>query len=79
MDNEIISNEKAKEFILTNEQSFKNYGWGLWKLLLKKENIYAGFAGLWSFFGEEQPQLLYGTVTESNKKGVCYRGFKGCN
>lgn len=76
MDNEIISNEKAKEFILTNEQSFKNYGWGLWKLLLKKENIYAGFAGLWCFFDEEQPQLLYALLPNQIKKGYAAEASK---
>lgn len=54
---------------MTNEQSFIVGGWGLWKLQLKKEDIYAGFAGLWSFFGEEQPQSLYALLPNEIKKG----------
>lgn len=76
MDDEIIAYEKANEFILTNEQSFISSGWGLWKLLLKKENIYAGFAGLWSFFGEEQPQLLYALLPAQIKKGYAVEASK---
>ena len=76
MDDEIIPYEKAKEFILTNEQSFINSGWGLWKLLLKKEHVFAGIAGLWRFFGEEQPQLLYALLPNQIKKGYAAEASK---
>ena len=76
MDDEIIPYEKAKEFILTNEQSFINSGWGLWKLQLKKENDFAGFVGLWRFFGEEQPQLLYALLPNQIKNGYAAEASK---
>src|SRR4028118_916697 len=76
MDDEIMPYEKAKEFILTNEQSFIKSGWGLWKLLLKKEHVFAGIAGLWRFFGEEQPQLLYALLPNQIKKGYAAEASK---
>jgi ribosomal-protein-alanine N-acetyltransferase len=61
-DNEIISREKTREILLTNEQYFENNSWGLWKVIIKRDQEYAGFAGLWIFFEDSQPQLLYGLL-----------------
>lgn len=76
MDDEIISYEKAQEFILINEQSFTKSRWGLWKLMLKEQVTYAGFAGLWCFFGEEQPQLLFALLPDQIKKGYANEASK---
>jgi len=43
---------------------------------LKNENTYAGFAGLWSFFGEDQPQLLYALAPNEIKKGYAAEASK---
>ena len=43
---------------------------------MKKEKIYAGFAGLWRFFGEEQPQVLYALLPNEIKKGYAAEASK---
>ena len=69
MDDEVINYGKAQEFILTNEKYFEEKDWGLWKILIKEGDAYAGFAGLWIFFDEDQPQLLYGLLPGNLKHG----------
>ena len=76
MDDEVISYEKAKEFIHTNEKQFEEQGCGLWRILVKEATIYAGFAGLWTFFDEEQPQLLYGLLPANLKNGYATEASK---
>lgn len=76
MDDEIIAYEKAEEFIAINEQCFKEKAWGLWKLIVKEGNRYAGLAGLWVFFGENQPQLLCALLPDNVKKGYATEASK---
>jgi len=68
-DDETISPEQTSDILDTNLQAFDNESWGLWKILLKKDRAYVGFAGLWIFFEETQPQLLYGLLPESTGRG----------
>jgi [ribosomal protein S5]-alanine N-acetyltransferase len=68
-DDKIITLEQAKEILVVNEQNFNTYSWGLWKIRIMEEDTYAGFTGLWFFFGESQPQLLYGLLPEHIRKG----------
>lgn len=68
-DNQIISREQTEEILQTNEEHFKQDHWGLWKIIVKEDQSYLGFAGLWFFFDEEQPQLLYGLLPEQTKNG----------
>ncbi|ELR69501.1 hypothetical protein C900_05033 [Fulvivirga imtechensis AK7] len=68
-DNEIIGIEQTREILTTNEELFESNHWGLWKIIVKENNTFAGFAGLWVFFGEDQPQLLYGLRPEMTGKG----------
>lgn len=75
-DNEIIAPEQTKEIMLTNERHFEKDHWGLWKIMLKKDNIYIGFAGLWFFFEEAQPQLLYGLLPDYIKWGYATEASK---
>lgn len=56
-DNEIISMETAKEILSENARLFKSQRYGLWKIVYKDQVI--GYTGLWFFFEEPQPQLLY--------------------
>ncbi len=76
MDDETISEQKAKEFIEINEQTFGERDFGLWKVIVKEDNNYAGFAGLWFFFGEAQPQLLYGLLPRNTKRGYATEAAK---
>lgn len=76
MDDEVISYEKAKEFILISEKQFEQKSCGLWKIMLKETDAYAGLAGLWPFFNEEQPQLLYGLLPKNLKNGYAAEASK---
>lgn len=38
--------------------------------MIKSNGAYAGFVGLWMFFDEKQPQLLYGLLPD--KTGLGY-------
>lgn len=68
-DDEIIPPEQTKSVLEKNEQHFAKDHWGLWKIQKKEEETTLGFAGLWYFFDELQPQLLYGLLPEYAKKG----------
>ncbi|HMQ00265.1 MAG TPA: GNAT family N-acetyltransferase [Cyclobacteriaceae bacterium] len=68
-DDEIISKAQVKEILERNAKYFETQAWGLWKVMMKEKNEYAGFAGLWMFFDEHQPQLLYGLLPEFSGKG----------
>ena len=76
MDDEVITYGKAKEFILTNEKQFEEEGWGLWRIVVKERDAYAGFAGLWIFFNEDQPQLMYGILPGNLKHGYATEAAK---
>ena len=76
MDDEIITYEKAEEFILINEQHFEKNNWGLWKLILKDDRSFAGIAGLWMFFDERPPQLLYALLPGKIKQGYALEASK---
>ena len=58
-DDEIIPENLVHEIIQTNDQLFKERAYGLWKASSKSLNIDVGYGGLWHFFEEPQPQLLY--------------------
>jgi len=67
-DNEVVPLEQTREILIENEKHFSNDGWGLWKVI-NSSGEYTGFAGLWIFFDERQPQLLYGLLPAYHKKG----------
>lgn len=68
-DDEVIQVEQTQEILRINKQRFNDNNWGLWKVMIKPDYSYAGFAGLWVFFDENQPQLLYGLLPEKSKSG----------
>ncbi|NND08972.1 MAG: GNAT family N-acetyltransferase [Saprospiraceae bacterium] len=61
-DDDEIAQEESKSILDQNELDLKQDGWALWKILAKPEWEPVGFAGLWPFFEEPQPQLLYGLL-----------------
>ncbi len=75
-DNEIISLQQTKEIMSANIAFFDARHWGLWKVLVKNTNTYVGFAGLWYFFDENQPQLLFGLLPAHTKKGYATEAAK---
>jgi ribosomal-protein-alanine N-acetyltransferase len=80
-DDEIISLDQTKDIMSISNDFFQDDGWGLWKIITRETHQYAGFAGLWKFFEEQQPQLLFGLLpafvhlgyaTESSKAIIDY-------
>lgn len=63
-DDEVISREKCLEILAENNSLFEEKKFGLWKITEKNHNRVVGFVGLWYFFDESQPQLLYGLLPE---------------
>ena len=68
-DDEIISRDTAEEIMIKNEQHFNDDYYGLWKMQEKEREEVMGYVGLWYFFNEPQPQLLYAILEEYTKKG----------
>ena len=68
-DDEIISIKTSLEILKKVEAQFLKNGWGLWKIIETKNNNFVGYAGLWIFFDENQPQLLYTLLPEYTGKG----------
>lgn len=63
--------------ILDNvELHFKKDRWGLWKIQLTSTSIVIGYVGLWLFFDEYQPQLLYALLPEYTGKGYATESAK---
>jgi [ribosomal protein S5]-alanine N-acetyltransferase len=75
-DGNIIPVEKTKEVLLISEQQFESNGWGLWKIIVKSDDTYVGFVGLWIFFNETQPQLLYGLLPDQTRFGYATESSK---
>ncbi|HMQ05762.1 MAG TPA: GNAT family N-acetyltransferase [Saprospiraceae bacterium] len=80
-DDRILSMQESKEIFIKNKQYFEENGWGLWKATLVSNNDWVGFAGLWPFFEEKNPQLIYGLLppfwhrgfaTEAARKVIGY-------
>ena len=68
-DDTIIDRETAEEVIQQNEQHFKNDQYGIWKVFLNQSRELIGYAGLWFFFDEPQPQLIYAILEPHTKQG----------
>ena len=58
-DDELISMELAQQILDQNAQHFQTDRFGLWKITDKARGTFLGYAGLWFFFEEPQPQLIY--------------------
>ena len=68
-DDQVISLETAKEALAQNKLHFEQDRYGIWKIKLTKEGEVIGFVGLWFFFDEAQPQLIYGLLEKFSGQG----------
>ena len=68
-DNEIIDMDTAKEIMITNKNHFEKHRFGIWKIFLKETDELIGYTGLWYFFDEAQPQLIYALIKRFTKQG----------
>lgn len=68
-DGVIIPIEKVQEIIALNTKYFADQKLGLWLINMKQAYKVVGFVGLWYFFDESQPQLLYGLYPDFWREG----------
>lgn len=68
-DDRIFSVQQVEEMLLKNQKLFNKQRFGLWFIETKAEQKIVGFVGLWYFFAEKQPQIVYALLPEAIKKG----------
>ncbi|WP_172193018.1 GNAT family N-acetyltransferase [Microcoleus asticus] len=68
-DGEILSLQQVEEMLVENKRLFEEKKFGLWFIETKNDREIIGFVGLWYFFEEAQPQLLYALLPKALKKG----------
>ncbi len=80
-DDEVIDPEESESMLERNEELFNESNYGLWKIVLKESGDVIGYAGLWFFFNEPLPQLVYalkeeftgqGYATEASREVMAY-------
>ncbi|MEG3897538.1 MULTISPECIES: GNAT family N-acetyltransferase [unclassified Microcoleus] len=67
-DSKILSQQQVKEIIEQNTRVFAENKFGLWFIKTKSDREIIGFVGLWYFFDEPQPQLIYALLPKALKK-----------
>ena len=68
-DDEVIDESLTKEILSQNAKHFEEDDFGLWKMIDSENSLVIGYVGLWYFFDEPQPQLIYALLPEFTKKG----------
>ncbi|MEG4842630.1 GNAT family N-acetyltransferase [Microcoleus sp. B9-D4] len=68
-DGEILSLQKVEDMLVENKKLFAEKKFGLWFIETKSDRETIGFVGLWYFFEEAQPQLVYALQPKALKKG----------
>ncbi len=66
-DDQIVSDDTIQDILVQNQKQFQEENSGLWRILLDDTTL--GFVGLWYFFDEPQPQLIYGLLPTYTSKG----------
>lgn len=68
-DDEVISQTLAQGILQEVSTLFQSKHWGLWKMVLPATQESIGYVGLWDFFEEPQPQLVYALHPDHTGKG----------
>ena len=68
-DGKIFSLQQVVEMQTESQKNFEEKRFGLWFVETKSEKEIIGFVGLWDFFDEKQPQLVYALLPKATKKG----------
>lgn len=68
-DDQIISVDTVADILEQSQNYFSSNDFGLWKIISVASNQIVGFTGLWHFFEESQPQLIYGLLPAFTKQG----------
>ncbi|MEM8907064.1 MAG: GNAT family N-acetyltransferase [Bacteroidota bacterium] len=69
-DDKVITLQTAEEIMVLNQNYLKQQGFGLWKIQSKTDQNIIGYTGLWYFFDEPQPQLIYALFEAFTGKGL---------
>jgi [ribosomal protein S5]-alanine N-acetyltransferase len=68
-DDTIFSLQQVEEMLNQSIKHFEEEKFGLWFIRVGSDSEVVGFVGLWYFFDEEQPQLIYALLPEATKNG----------
>lgn len=68
-DDETIDQNTVQEILVQNKKHFAEDAYGIWKIQLKENHGIIGYVGLWYFFDEPQPQLIYALLEAHTQKG----------
>ncbi len=68
-DGKIFPLQQVEEMLTESQKNFEEKRFGLWFVETKSEKEIIGFVGLWDFFDEKQPQLVYALLPKATKKG----------
>ena len=68
-DNKVLSKDQVQSFFDTSKETFNEKQFGLWTIKTKTPEEIIGFAGLFHFFEEKQPQLLYALLPNYTRMG----------
>ncbi len=69
-DDQIMSLETSKDIMSENQRLFTEKHYGIWKIFCKQSDNVIGYCGLWFFFDEPQPQLLYAILEPYTGQGL---------
>lgn len=75
-DGVLMSEDALTEILERNEKHFKQDGFGLYRVTIIESNVDVGYIGLWPFFDDEQPQLLYALLPDFSGKGYATESAK---
>lgn len=68
-DDTIFSLHQVEEMLNQSIKHFEDEKFGLWFIQVGSDREVIGFIGLWYFFDEEQPQLIYALLPNAIKNG----------
>jgi [ribosomal protein S5]-alanine N-acetyltransferase len=68
-DDQVFSWQQVEEMLKQSLKHFEEEKFGLWFIKIKSKSEVIGFVGLWYFFDEQQPQLIYALLPKALKKG----------
>ena len=71
-----MSRLEVRTILQQSVELFRQFGFGIWGLELKTCGTMVGFAGLWYFGDQAQPQLVYGLLPAWTKQGLATEGAR---
>ncbi len=75
-DDALIDGATVDDILAQNARHFREDGYGLWKMSTREGQDAVGYVGLWFFFDEVQPQLLYAISEQFTGNGYATEAAK---